>query len=72
MLGKDIPKATIVQFKQYLEDQGVLKDIRVTKVGNSYQMEDSYTNGDSFQTTITNNQRIHVYDLNFDGTKKVF
>lgn len=75
MLGKNIPKATIsgtVQFKQYLEQQEVFKDMRVTKVGNSYQMVDSYTNGDSFQITITNNQRIHVYALNFDGTKKCF
>ncbi len=75
MVGKSIPKAKIsgtVQFKQYLEDSEVFQDMRVTKVGNEYQMVNSYTSGDNFQITITNNQRIHVYAFNFDGTKKCF
>ncbi|WP_299461876.1 C1 family peptidase [uncultured Microscilla sp.] len=75
MLGKDIPKATIsgtVVFKQYLKEAEVFKDMRATKVGNSYQMLNAYTEGDSFQMVITNNQRIHVYALNFDGTNKCF
>lgn len=75
MLGKDIPKVSIsgtVVFKQYLEDSEVFKDMRVTKAGNTYHLLDSYTQGDSFQMMITNNQRIHVYAFNFDGTKKCF
>lgn len=75
MLGKAIPKAKIsgtVVFKQYLKEAEVFQDMRLTKVGNVYQMLNSYTEGDSFQMVITNNQRIHVYALNFDGTNKCF
>lgn len=75
MVGKAIPKANIsgtVLFKQYMENEEVFKDMKATKVGNTYQMVDSYTSGDNFQITITNNQRIHLYAFNFDGTKKCF